>query len=94
MWDHLDPTKQLTGAYAYSSIVETIGNSLGYTFSPDVRKGDKVCVINGCDFPVLLRQEGSSYSFVGQCYVQGLVDGKAAEMVRNGERMIEQLAIS
>jgi hypothetical protein len=37
--------------------------------------GDTICVFLGCDFPVLLREQGPGrFVFVGECYVFGLHD--------------------
>ncbi|CZR56296.1 uncharacterized protein PAC_06184 [Phialocephala subalpina] len=93
--DHIRAAEDLARTlFNYISIIETSGTFFGYTYSSGVQKGDIVCVFNGCDTPVILRQQESSYSFVGLCFVQGLLDGEAAEMVCKGERVIEQLMIS
>ncbi|KAH8600092.1 heterokaryon incompatibility protein-domain-containing protein [Bisporella sp. PMI_857] len=56
------------------------------------RHGDIVCILSGCSVPVVLRKyqyrpiSGSvlrapEYEFVGECYVHGLMDGEAKEMM-------------
>jgi hypothetical protein len=39
--------------------------------------GDHVCVIPGCDVPILLRMRSDGgYEVVGECYIPGLMDGE------------------
>ncbi|KAI0199748.1 hypothetical protein F4808DRAFT_198479 [Astrocystis sublimbata] len=40
--------------------------------------GDKVAIINGCDFPFLLREaHDGTYKIIGDCYIHGLMEGEA-----------------
>ena len=41
--------------------------------------GDVVCILYGCSVPVILRRrsEGFGYTFIGECYVHGMMDGEA-----------------
>lgn len=50
-----------------------------------VKKGDLICVLFGLDVPVILREDGSGYSFVDTCDVHGTMDGEAIKMLGNGE---------
>ncbi|KAK3315720.1 heterokaryon incompatibility protein-domain-containing protein [Apodospora peruviana] len=54
---------------------------------PDfVERGDLVCLLFGCDAPVVLRRkEDGRYMFVGDAHVYGLMDGKGMEMLERGE---------
>jgi hypothetical protein len=45
---------------------------------PQVRVGDKICVLSKCSFPVILRQIGNIYRYVGPCFMVGLMEGEAA----------------
>lgn len=40
------------------------------------KRGDVVCVLYGCRVPVLLRSCGDNYKFVGECYVDGFMNGE------------------
>ena len=43
-----------------------------------VKIGDQVCVILGCESPLLLRlQENGMYVVIGECYIHGLMSGEA-----------------
>jgi len=41
------------------------------------RRGDMVCVLYGCHIPVVLRPNGrGTVEFVGECYVDGFMNGE------------------
>ncbi|RSL96633.1 hypothetical protein CDV31_013406 [Fusarium ambrosium] len=66
-------------------------NYMGVTSSAEV--GDKVVVLAGCDAPVLLRPKDGHYEHIGPCFVLGLMDGEAKDMVDRGEAKIERFEI-
>jgi hypothetical protein len=41
------------------------------------RKGDVLCILMGCGFPVVLRRENDHYTFVGEAYVHSVAEGQA-----------------
>ncbi|KAH7304739.1 heterokaryon incompatibility protein-domain-containing protein [Stachybotrys elegans] len=43
--------------------------------------GDVVCVLFGCKVPFCLRPVGKGYLLVGECYVHGLMNGEAMDML-------------
>ncbi|KAF5011626.1 hypothetical protein FDECE_2289 [Fusarium decemcellulare] len=54
------------------SMVTTNRGSIGVA-SPLARPGDVICVLLGCDFPVLLRpSEDNTWKFISDCYVWDL----------------------
>lgn len=44
-------------------------------------KGDLVCVLVGCSVPVLLRESehGDSVTLIGECFLDGCMDGSGLE---------------
>jgi hypothetical protein len=46
-----------------------------------VMKGDLICVLFGCNVPVLLRksESGDSFTFIGECYLDGCMDGSVLD---------------
>ena len=48
---------------------------------PGVHNGDKVCVLPGCSFPLLLRGVREHYVLVGEAYVCGIMDGEVLDDV-------------
>lgn len=50
------------------------------------RKNDIVCVLYGCSVPVVLREEEKGrFSFIGECFVHGFMDGEAIDMLKTGD---------
>ena len=57
----------------------------------DADQGDCICILFGCSVPVVLREarhiptsdkdKGTHFEFVGECYVDGMMDGEAVEAV-------------
>ncbi|KAF8866142.1 hypothetical protein BDZ45DRAFT_683533 [Acephala macrosclerotiorum] len=46
-------------------------------------ESDSICILFGCSVPVVLRQVRSGrYIFIGECYVHGMMDGKAITFPR------------
>ena len=44
-------------------------------------EGDCICVVRGCHVPLLLRQRpDGDYTFLGECYVSGIMEGEVKEM--------------
>ncbi len=59
-----------------------------------VRKGDQICVLLGCNIPLILRQrkiEGT-YEIVGECYLHGFMDGEALR--ESGKFILEDFVLS
>jgi hypothetical protein len=53
---------------------------------PSTCIGDVVCVLFGCDMPVVLRREpGNHYIFVGGCYADGIMYGEAIKDLADGK---------
>lgn len=52
------------------------------------KRGDVVCVLYGCRVPVLLRCCGDNYKFVGECYVDGFMDGEIFDRGLKSEDLI------
>ena len=80
--------------------VETAGGYLG--LAPDgVKVGDRVCVLKGCDTPILLRKMGEGdnvqdeegYVHVGTCFVLGLMSGEARGMFERGQVKVQRFKI-
>jgi hypothetical protein len=57
------------------------------------RVGDIVCVLLGGDVPFVLRRGEENYTIIGEAYIHGFMDGKALELVEDGEKYIEDFSI-
>jgi di/tripeptidase len=47
-----------------------------------LREGDMICVVLGCNVPMVLRKAVDDHHLVGPCFVWGLMDGEALENMR------------
>ncbi|OCK76673.1 hypothetical protein K432DRAFT_385249 [Lepidopterella palustris CBS 459.81] len=45
-----------------------------------------MCLMLGGKTLACLRKTGDNYMFIGECYVYGFMDGKAIDMLEDGER--------
>ncbi len=50
-----------------------------------VQEGDVVAILCGCSFPTVLRRAGDSFVYIGECYVDGLMNGEAIAAAERGE---------
>ncbi len=58
-----------------------------------IQEGDLVCALQECRVPVLIRKVDDYYEFISTCFVLGLMDGEAAEMVSRGEISMQMFEI-
>ncbi|KAF2629366.1 hypothetical protein BU25DRAFT_409267 [Macroventuria anomochaeta] len=62
--------------------------------APDeVKIGDTVAILLGCNHPVVLRPHEDGFKYVGECYIHGLMDGEAVEAAYHGECQFEDISI-
>ncbi|PVH73904.1 hypothetical protein DL98DRAFT_430462 [Cadophora sp. DSE1049] len=46
--------------------------------------GDLVCVLLGCDVPMILRQEDDHFILIGECYIEGMMHGDMIDALNAG----------
>ena len=101
LWDYPDRPDEnyysadLTGDHARNmslSVLALVGRKLATTMNgylalvpEEASEGDRVAVLHGCNFPVLLRPAGDMFRYVGECYVDGLMDGEAIDAQEKGD---------
>jgi hypothetical protein len=68
-------------------LMVTSTGSIGMV-SERAMKGDSICVLYGCNVPVLLRrcEASDGFVFVGECYLDGCMDGSALDTEEFEER--------
>ena len=54
---------------------------------------DRVCIIFGCDVPMVLRPDGDGYRVIGECYIQGIMRGEIAQDIEDGHLQVEQIRL-
>jgi hypothetical protein len=47
--------------------------------------GDKIVVLLGCDFPVVMRDVDGRCELIGEIYVDGIMRGEAMDGLESGE---------
>lgn len=72
-------------------LVTTASGYLGLV-PDDTRIEDILAVMPGCNFPVVLRRCSRGFKYIGECYVDGLMDGEAFEAVSRGTYQVEDRA--
>jgi hypothetical protein len=65
---------------------------LGSTWA-EVIQGDFICLLFGCDLPVILRQINDHYIHIGTCFIVGLMDGEAFNDIENRDLLGEDFSI-
>jgi hypothetical protein len=59
--------------------------------SDQAKTGDVLCVLLGCNVPILLRQDGQEeYTFIGEAYVHQLMEGQAIDALERDEVKLQQ----
>jgi hypothetical protein len=59
----------------------------------NVKRGDVVIVLLGCNFPVLVRPCGLYFRVLGECYVHGLMDGQVFGLAKSGKTSLVDLKL-
>ena len=44
-----------------------------------LKEGDMICVVPGCNVPLLIRKEDVHHLLLGECFVWGIRDGEALD---------------
>lgn len=71
----------------------TLGGSIGLV-PIDARQGDLVCLLLGCNVPLVLRAVGGcNHKVVGGCYVHGIMEGEAMEGLGAGQSRVEEIVL-
>lgn len=52
---------------------------------PNVQKGDKICILLGCDIPLIIRQVNDHYAVVGDCFDYGIMTGEVMKDIEESK---------
>lgn len=61
--------------------------------SPRVEVGDVICVFPGHNVPVTVRKINDHYTYQGECFVLGIMDGEVMENLDKGTVYLKELVI-
>jgi hypothetical protein len=74
--------KRLQQAIWGRQLIRTSSGFLG--LAPSLTQvGDTICIFHGCNVPVVLRLVGEHYKFLGQCYINNMMDGEALDLQKS-----------
>jgi hypothetical protein len=59
----------------------------------DMMDDDMICILRGCDFPVILRWDGFAFRLLGSCYVVGVMHGQFVRPEWQNRRKEEEFEI-
>lgn len=83
--DNRHITRHLNKLFSRRAFFETASGYLGTAIS-GFACGDILCMLNGLDVPVVLREtQDCHFTFVGTAEVPGLMYGEAADLIRTGK---------
>jgi hypothetical protein len=58
-----------------------------------IELGDQICLLMGCDIPIILRTEGDHFVLVGEAYVHGFMQGEADTDIQNRKLPLQKYSI-
>ena len=93
--DAFDFFQRLQACCCGRRLVVASDNRMGLVPS-NAEIGDLVCVLLGCNVPVILRRMDDSkeeYLFIGEAYFQGIMDGEALEQVDAGKLSLREFVL-
>ena len=61
--------------------------------SHSVEEGDDICILFGCNYPMILRPKGNVHRVVGECYIYDLKEGEALSWLDEGKCRREQFTL-
>lgn len=76
------PFQRECGDIIFNRRFFTSGHAVMGLCSPTAQPGDKIAILAGCAFPVLLRSVGENFEFHGEAYVSGFMDGQVVELLK------------
>ena len=92
--DPIAGTPSVVASAATARMCSFFVTESGYTgLTPGtVRAGDKVAVLLGCDWPVVIRPEGDHHLIVAAAFVYGMMNGEVMDAEREGKFQREELS--
>jgi hypothetical protein len=89
---HLENLGRAAVALEHRRLITTQTGYLG--LAPDeITEHDRIAIFVGCNHPVVLRPHGDGYRYVGECYVDGLMDGEAIQSTDRVGYKIEDILL-
>jgi hypothetical protein len=59
----------------------------------DIRVGDFVCILLGCDVPIILRAVCGNYELVGEVFVHGIMCEEVMDALAEGKYKLQDFIL-
>jgi hypothetical protein len=98
--EHDDKTRGSTGAHLFISKEKFTCTNRCFFFTAKgymgigcqgIQKGDVVCILLGCDMPLVIRKIEEYYVLVGNAYIYGLMNGEALKDIQESKAKLEDI---
>ncbi|TGO55703.1 hypothetical protein BCON_0088g00340 [Botryotinia convoluta] len=90
--DLRDSSTWAANVLAWRRLVGTQNGRIGLTVAAAMI-GDSIVVLPGCSVPLVLRRDRTGWRLIGECFVYGLMNGEAADLVGSGMIPIEEIEL-
>ena len=90
--DLRDSSTWAANVLAWRRLVGTQNGRVGLTVAASMI-GDSIVVLPGCSVPLILRRDGKGWRLIGECFIYGLMNGEAADLVGNEMTRIEEIEL-
>ncbi|KAH7383564.1 heterokaryon incompatibility protein-domain-containing protein [Cadophora sp. MPI-SDFR-AT-0126] len=70
---------------AWSSLFFFSSNGFMGITRENIQIGDSICILFGAQTPFILRKQGEGYILIGECYVDGIMEGEAMKEYSEGK---------
>lgn len=90
--DLRDASSWAANVLAWRRLIGTKNGRIGLTVAA-ARVGDSIVVLPGCSVTLVLRRDGTGWRLVGECFVHGLMNGEAADLVGSGRVPVEEIQL-
>jgi hypothetical protein len=88
----LDVITRATNVLAWRRLVTTASGYIGLV-PAYAQQNDRVVILQGCNVPLVLRNQGDTWRLIGECYIHGIMRDEAHAFDGWSERM-ERIRIS
>ena len=88
----IDASSWAMNVLAWRRLITTDGGYLGLAPAATLPH-DKICILPGCNVPLVLRPRGEHFEIIGECYIHGIMRGEALQGVEEGKHRLEDIAI-
>ena len=88
----VDASSWAMNVLAWRRLITTNGGYLGLAPAATLPH-DKICILAGCNVPLILRPRREHYEIIGECYIHGIMRGEAMQDVEEGKLRLEDIFI-